>query len=45
MLWSLAEDGIQVRMQSVETPLKTGFRFSTGSRKPITPRIGLVDSK
>ena len=34
VLWSLAEDGNQQRMQSGEKPLKTGSRLQTGSQKP-----------
>ena len=45
VLWSLAEDGNQERMQSKEKPLKTGSRFSTGSQESTIPGSGLVDRK
>ncbi len=45
VLWSLAEDGDQERMQSGEKPLKTGSRLSTGSQESKAPEIGSVDRK
>ncbi len=45
VLWSLAEDGDQERMQSEEKPLKTGSRLSAGSQESIAPEIGSVDRK
>ncbi len=45
VLWSLAEDGDQERMQSEEKPLKTGPRLSTGSQESTAPEIGSVDRK
>ena len=45
VLWSLAEDGNQERMQCGEKLLKTGSRFSTGSQKSKPPGISSVDRK
>ena len=45
VLWSLAEDRDQERMQSGERSLKTGSRSSTGSQESNTLGIGSVDRK
>ena len=45
VLWSLAEEGNQERMQSGEKPLKTGSRLSSGSQESKPPGIGSVDRK